>query len=65
MLNTWLRNCRGILAFKGNRGYKERDQKENAWRAVEQFLIFMKNKGPSNTLNGRTIFLLLSLKCSL
>ena len=24
---------------KGNKGYKERDRKENAWRAVEQFLI--------------------------
>ena len=23
----------------GNKGYKERDQKESAWRAVEQFLI--------------------------
>ena len=23
----------------GNKGYEERDQKENAWRAVEQFLI--------------------------
>ena len=24
---------------KGSKGYKERDGKENAWRAVEQFLI--------------------------
>ena len=38
MLNAWLRHCRGILAFKGKKGYKERDRKENAWRAVEQFL---------------------------
>ena len=37
VLNAWLRNCRSILAFRGNKGYKERDQKENAWRAVEQF----------------------------
>ena len=27
------------LYEKGNKGYKERDQKKNAWRAVEQFLI--------------------------
>ena len=39
MLNAWLRNCRSILALKENKGYKERDRKENAWRAVEQFLI--------------------------
>ena len=39
MLNAWLRNCRSILAFRGNKGYKKRDQKQNAWRAVEQFLI--------------------------
>ena len=24
---------------KGNKGYKERDHNENAWRAVEPFLI--------------------------
>ena len=39
MLNACLRNCRGILVFRGNKGYKERDRKENAWRAVEKFLI--------------------------
>ena len=38
MLNAWLRNCRSILALKENKGYKERDRKENAWRAVEQLL---------------------------
>ena len=27
------------LYEKGNKGCKERDRKENAWRAVEQFLI--------------------------
>ena len=27
------------LYEKGNKGYKERDWQENAWRAVEQFLI--------------------------
>ena len=27
------------LYEKGKKGYKERDQKENAWRAVKQFLI--------------------------
>ena len=27
------------LYEKGNKGYKERDRKKNAWRAVEQFLI--------------------------
>ena len=39
MLNTRLMNCRSIIAFRGNKGYRERDRKENAWRAVEQFLI--------------------------
>ena len=39
MLKAWLRNCRSILAFRGNKGYKERDRKDNAWRAVELFLI--------------------------
>ena len=41
LLNAWPRNCRSILAFmkKGNKRYKERDQKENAWKAVQQFLI--------------------------
>ena len=27
------------LYEKGNKGYEEIDRKENAWRAVEQFLI--------------------------
>ena len=27
------------LYEKENKGCKERDQKENAWRAIEQFLI--------------------------
>ena len=27
------------LYEKGNKGYKGRDQKENGWRAAEQFLI--------------------------
>ena len=27
------------LYEKGNKGYKERDRKGNAWRAVEPFLI--------------------------
>ena len=39
MLNAWLRNCRSILALRRNKGYKERDWEENAWGAVEQFLI--------------------------
>ena len=39
ILNVWLRNCKSIFAFRGNRAYKERNQKENAWTAVEQFLI--------------------------
>ena len=42
MLNTWLRNCRSILAFtkkeiKDIKRERERDRKENAWRAAEQF----------------------------
>ena len=58
MLNAWLRSCRSILAFRRNKGYKERDRKEDAWRVVEQFLIvlFIKNKGPSHTLKGPTFF---------
>ena len=39
MLNAWLRKCRSILTFRGNREYKERDRKENVWIAGEQFLI--------------------------
>ena len=40
MLNAWLRNCRSILAFmKKEIKDTKRDRKENAWRAVEQFLI--------------------------
>ena len=39
MLNAWLRNCRNMLAFGGDKAYKERGRKEDAWRAVEQFLI--------------------------
>ena len=27
------------LYEKGNKGYKERKQKKNAWREVEQFLM--------------------------
>ena len=32
VLNAWLRDCKSILGFRGNNGYKERerDQKENA-----------------------------------
>ena len=25
MLNAWQKNCRSILAFRGNKGYKERE----------------------------------------
>ena len=39
MLIAWLRDCRSTLAFRGNKEYKKRDRKENAWRAVEQFVI--------------------------
>ena len=39
MLNAWLRNSRSILAFMKKDEYKEWDRRENAWRAVEQFLI--------------------------
>ena len=44
MLNAWLRRkCISILAFMKMeiKGYKERERnrKENAWRAVEPFLI--------------------------
>ena len=41
MLNAWLRNCRSILSFmkKKNKGYKDKDQKENICADVKQFLI--------------------------
>ena len=40
MLNTWLRNCRSILAFmKNEMKYTQRDREENAWVTVEQLLI--------------------------
>ena len=40
MLNAWPSNCRSILSFlKKQIKDIKRDQKENAWRAVEQFLI--------------------------
>ena len=42
MLNTWLRNCRSILAFMKKEikdTKRERDRKENVWRAMGQFLI--------------------------
>ena len=41
MLNAWLRNCRNILAFMKKKIKdikRERDRKENAWTAVDQFL---------------------------
>ena len=64
MLNAWLRNCRRILAFRGNKGYKERDRKNNAWGAVEQFLIvfFINNEGPSHTLKGHIFFFITFVK---
>ena len=40
MVNTWLRNCRSILALmkKEIKGTKrERDWEEDAWRTAEQF----------------------------
>ena len=50
MLNAWQENCRSILAFRGNKAYKERDRKENAWRAVEQILtVFL------STIRDQTI----------
>ena len=44
------------LYDKENKGYKKRDQKENAWRAVEQFLMvfFMNNKEAIHTYNKGT-----------
>ena len=45
MPNAWLRNCRSILVFRGNKAYKERDQKENTWRVAEQFsIVFLSRK---------------------
>ena len=42
------------LYEKVNKGYKETDWKEDAWRA---FSIFMNNiRRPSHTLKGRTFF---------
>ena len=64
MLNAWLRNCRRILAFRGNKRYKGRDWKNNAWRAVEQFLIvfFINNERPSHILKGHTFFFITFVK---
>ena len=44
VLKAWLRNRRSIIALmkKGDKGYKERDRKQNALRADEQFLMFFK-----------------------
>ena len=44
VLKAWLRNPRSIIAFmkKGDKGYKERDRKQNALRADEQSLMFFK-----------------------
>ena len=44
VLKAWLRNPRSIITFmkKGDKGYKERDRKQNALRADEQFLMFFK-----------------------
>ena len=42
MLKIWLMNCRSILGFMKKEikdTKRERDQRENAWRAVKQFLI--------------------------
>ena len=42
MLNAWLRNSKSILVLMKNEvkdTKRERDRKENAWTAVEQFLI--------------------------
>ena len=67
MLNAWLRKCRSILTFRGNKAYKERDQKENAWRAVEQFwIVFLSIIRDQAILWKAAYFsLLLSLKSSL
>ena len=67
MLNPWLKNCRSTLAFRGNRGHKERDQKETTWRAVEQFLIVFLStiRDQDIPLKAVHISLSLSLKSSL
>ena len=61
--NVW-KNCRRIFAFRGNKGYKDRDRKNNAWRAVEQILIvfFINNEGPSHALKGHTFFFIIFVK---
>ena len=44
ILNAWLRNCRSILDFmkkeiQNAKRERERERKENTWRAAEQFLL--------------------------
>ena len=38
-MNTWFRKYH-CLYEEGNKGYKEGDREENAWRAVKQKLGF-------------------------
>ena len=56
-VERWLQEFQkySCLYEKGNKGYKERDRKKNAWRAIFKS-VFMNNKGPSHTLKGRTCF---------
>ena len=52
------------LYEKGNKRYEERNRKENAWRAIEQFLkiFFIENKEPNHTLKTRTFFFITCAK---
>ena len=53
-----------ILWKKKKKIQREKDRKENPWRAVEQFLIVFlwTTRGPSHTLKGRTFFFIIFAK---
>ena len=67
MLNAQLRNCRSILVFRGNKEYKERDRKDNAWKAARQFLVVFLSTIRDQAILWKAVkfSLLLSLKSSL
>ena len=63
MLNAWLRNCRSILAFmkteiKYTKRERERNQKENAYGTVEQFLKLFLGRKRNQTILWKTVHIL-------
>ena len=66
MLNTWLRNFRSILSFTKKEIKDTKSERpegkclESSWTVFNS--IFMKNKGPSHTLEGLTFFFIIFAK---